>query len=203
MNFHPEIKHRSFIREHNTIKVDQKLIDKMINAPEIIKPIEPVAEEVKQEEISVEEEHPQIIQEPIIDDSVNIDTIDLEMQPEPYKTQEVASLDFEQAETEEAEETVTTNSPSDVQNIDNSIDLGNFTETIPDDLSINFADDNNIIERSVCNMLKPISCHIFMKHNHLFYYRWITRRNFMCKINKILADTNIMILIYQDFNLIF
>ena len=145
MNFHPEIKHRSFIREHNTIKVDQKLIDKMINAPEIIKPIEPVAEEVKQEEISVEEEHPQIIQEPIIDDSVNIDTIDLEMQPEPYKTQEVASLDFEQAETEEAEETVTTNSPSDVQNIDNSIDLGNFTETIPDDLSINFADDNNDI----------------------------------------------------------
>ena len=145
MNFHPEIKHRSFIREHNTIKVDQKLIDKMINAPEIIKPIEPVAEEVKQEEISVEEEHPQIIQEQIIDDSVNIDTIDLEMQPEPYKTQEVASLDFEQAETEEAEETVTTNSPSDVQNIDNSIDLGNFTETIPDDLSINFADDNNDI----------------------------------------------------------
>ena len=145
MNFHPEIKHRSFIREHNTIKFDQKLIDKMINAPEIIKPIEPVAEEVKQEEISVEEEHPQIIQEPIIDDSVNIDTIDLEMQPEPYKTQEVASLDFEQAETEEAEETVTTNSPSDVQNIDNSIDLGNFTETIPDDLSINFADDNNDI----------------------------------------------------------
>lgn len=145
MNFHPEIKHRSFIREHNTIKVDQKLIDKMINAPEIIKPIETVAEEVKQEEISVEEEHPQIIQEPIIDDSVNIDTIDLEMQPEPYKTQEVASLDFEQAETEEAEETVTTNSPSDVQNIDNSIDLGNFTETIPDDLSINFADDNNDI----------------------------------------------------------
>lgn len=145
MNFHPEIKHKSFIREHNTIKVDQKLIDKMINAPEIIKPIEPVAEEVKQEEISVEEEHPQIIQEPIIDDSVNIDTIDLEMQPEPYKTQEVASLDFEQAETEEAEETVTTNSPSDVQNIDNSIDLGNFTETIPDDLSINFADDNNDI----------------------------------------------------------
>lgn len=145
MNFHPEIKHRSFIREHNTIKVDQKLIDKMINAPEIIKPIEPVAEEVKQEEISVKEEHPQIIQEPIIDDSVNIDTIDLEMQPEPYKTQEVASLDFEQAETEEAEETVTTNSPSDVQNIDNSIDLGNFTETIPDDLSINFADDNNDI----------------------------------------------------------
>lgn len=145
MNFHPEIKHRSFIREHNTIKVDQKLIDKMINAPEIIKPIEPVAEEVKQEEISVEEEHPQIIQEPIIDDSVNIDTIDLEMQPEPYKTQEVASLDFEQAETEEAEEAVTTNSPSNVQNIDNSIDLGNFTETIPDDLSINFADDNNDI----------------------------------------------------------
>lgn len=145
MNFHPEIKHRSFIREHNTIKVDQKLIDKMINAPEIIKPIEPVAEEVKQEEISVEEEHPQIIQEPIIDDSVNIDTIDLDMQPEPYKTQEVASLDFELAETEEAEETVTTNSPSDVQNIDNSIDLGNFTETIPDDLSINFADDNNDI----------------------------------------------------------
>ena len=145
MNFHPEIKHRSFIREHNTIKVDQKLIDKMINAPEIIKPIEPVAEEVKQEEISVEEEHPQIIQEPIIDDSVNIDTIDLEMQPEPYKTQEVASLDFEQAETEEAEEVVTTNSPSNVQNIDNSIDLGNFTETIPDDLSINFADDNNDI----------------------------------------------------------
>lgn len=145
MNFHPEIKHKSFIREHNTIKVDQKLIDKMINAPEIIKPIEPVAEEVKQEEISVEEEHPQIIQEPIIDDSVNIDTIDLDMQPEPYKTQEVASLDFEQAETEEAEETVTTNSPSDVQNIDNSIDLGNFTETIPDDLSINFADDNNDI----------------------------------------------------------
>lgn len=148
MNFHPEIKHRSFIREHNTIKVDQKLIDKMINAPEIIKPIEPVAEEVKQEEISVEEEHPQIIQEPIIDDSVNIDTIDLEMQPEPYKTQEVASLDFEQAETEETEETeeaVTTNSPSNVQNIDNSIDLGNFTETIPDDLSINFADDNNDI----------------------------------------------------------
>lgn len=145
MNFHPEIKHKSFIREHNTIKVDQKLIDKMINAPEIIKPIEPVAEEVKQEEISVEEEHPQIIQEPIIDDSVNIDTIDLEMQPEPYKTQEVASLDFEQAETEEAEEAVTTNSPSNVQNIDNSIDLGNFTETIPDDLSINFADDNNDI----------------------------------------------------------
>lgn len=148
MNFHPEIKHRSFIREHNTIKVDQKFIDKMINAPEIIKPIEPVAEEVKQEEISVEEEHPQIIQEPIIDDSVNIDTIDLEMQPEPYKTQEVASLDFEQAETEETEETeeaVTTNSPSNVQNIDNSIDLGNFTETIPDDLSINFADDNNDI----------------------------------------------------------
>lgn len=145
MNFHPEIKHRSFIREHNTIKVDQKLIDKMINAPEIIKPIEPVAEEVKQEEISVEEEHPQIIQEPIIDDSVNIDTIDLEMQPEPYKTQEVASLDFEQAETEEVEEAVTTNSPSNVQNIDNSIDLGNFTETIPDDLSINFADDNNDI----------------------------------------------------------
>lgn len=145
MNFHPEIKHRSFIREHNTIKVDQKLIDNMINAPEIIKPIEPVAEEVKQEEISVEEEHPQIIQEPIIDDSVNIDTIDLEMQPEPYKTQEVASLDFEQAETEEAEEAVTTNSPSNVQNIDNSIDLGNFTETIPDDLSINFADDNNDI----------------------------------------------------------
>ena len=145
MNFHPEIKHKSFISEHNTIKVDQKLIDKMINAPEIIKPIEPVAEEVKQEEISVEEEHPQIIQEPIIDDSVNIDTIDLEMQPEPYKTQEVASLDFEQAETEEAEEAVTTNSPSNVQNIDNSIDLGNFTETIPDDLSINFADDNNDI----------------------------------------------------------
>lgn len=145
MNFHPEIKHKSFIREHNTIKVDQKLIDKMINAPEIIKPIEPVAEEVKQEEISVEEEHPQIIQEPIIYDSVNIDTIDLDMQPEPYKTQEVASLDFVQAETEEAEETVTTNSPSDVQNIDNSIDLGNFTETIPDDLSINFADDNNDI----------------------------------------------------------
>lgn len=145
MNFHPEIKHKSFISEHNTIKVDQKLIDKMINAPEIIKPIEPVAEEVKQEEISVEEERPQIIQEPIIDDSVNIDTIDLDMQPEPYKTQEVASLDFEQAETEEAEETVTTNSPSDVQNIDNSIDLGNFTETIPDDLSINFADDNNDI----------------------------------------------------------
>lgn len=145
MNFHPEIKHRSFIREHNTIKVDQKLIDKMINAPEIIKPIEPVAEEVKQEEISVEEEHPQIIQEPIIDDSVNIDTIDLDMQSEPYKTQEVASLDFEQAETEEAEEAVTTNSPSNVQNIDNSIDLGNFTETIPDDLSINFADDNNDI----------------------------------------------------------
>ena len=106
----------------NTIKVDQKLIDKMINAPEIIKPIEPVAEEVKQEEISVEEEHPQIIQEPIIDDSVNIDTIDLDMQSEPYKTQEVASLDFEQAETEEAEEAVTTNSPSNVQNIDNSID---------------------------------------------------------------------------------
>lgn len=145
MNFHPEIKHKSFIREHNTIKVDQKLIDKMINAPEIIKPIEPVAEEVKQEEISVEEEHPQIIQEPITDGSVNIDTIELDMQPEPYKTQEVASLDFEQAETEEAEETVTTNLSSDVQNIDNSIDLGNFTETIPDDLSINFADDNNDI----------------------------------------------------------
>ena len=67
------------------------------------------------------------------------------MQPEPYKTQEVASLDFEQAETEETEETVTTNLSSDVQNIDNSIDLGNFTETIPDDLSINFADDNNDI----------------------------------------------------------
>ena len=145
MNFHPEIKHKSFIREHNTIKVDQKLIDKMINAPEIIKPIEPVTEEVKQEEISVEEEHPQIIQEPITDGSVNIDTIELDMQPEPYKTQEVASLDFEQAETEEAEETVTTNLSSDVQNIDNSIDLGNFTETIPDDLSINFADDNNDI----------------------------------------------------------
>ena len=145
MNFHPEIKHKSFIREHNTIKVDQKLIDKMINAPEIIKPIEPVTEEVKQEEISVEEEHPQIIQEPITDGSVNIDTIELDMQPEPYNTQEVASLDFEQAETEEAEETVTTNLSSDVQNIDNSIDLGNFTETIPDDLSINFADDNNDI----------------------------------------------------------
>lgn len=67
----------------------------MINAPEIIKPIEPVAEEVKQEEISVEEEHPQIIQEPITDGSVNIDTIELDMQPEPYKTQEVASLDFD------------------------------------------------------------------------------------------------------------
>ena len=146
MNFHPEIKHKSFIREHNTIKVDQKLIDKMINAPEIIKPIEPVTEEVKQEEISVEEEHPQIIQEPITDGSVNIDTIELDMQPEPYKTQEVASLDFEQAETEEAEETVTTNLSSDVQNIDNSIDLGNFTETIPDDLSINFADNNDINE---------------------------------------------------------
>ena len=109
--------HKSFIREHNTIKVDQKLIDKMINAPEIIKPIEPVAEEVKQEEISVEEEHPQIIQEPITDGSVNIDTIELDMQPEPYKTQEVASLDFEQAETEEAEETVTTNLSSDVQDV--------------------------------------------------------------------------------------
>ena len=52
---------------------------------------------------------------------------------------------IETTETEETEETVTTNLSSDVQNIDNSIDLGNFTETIPDDLSINFADDNNDI----------------------------------------------------------